>query len=213
MTSPPRGYKFGCICSYVADIAQVRGCKFGCVCSYMTGIAQVWAYKFGCVWSVLFRPAQTGLCKFGWLWSSLTVSRKSAWKTFAWWTFRPRKNKQISPLPPEVPNSPQTPSRPLPAFPPPPGICNQKPIPPPRRLGLPLPPPRAEKNIKYPKRPPSLVQKSEIGEECRLFGACAINSEIFISGNGGWYSRKREGSYGGFCPQLHSHNRNNPSIT
>ena len=46
--------------------------------------------------------------------------------------------------------------RPLPLLEPPPGIFNKKPIPPPsRRLRLPLPPPRAEKNKKYPKRPPS----------------------------------------------------------
>ena len=52
-----------------------RGYKFGCVCSYMAGITQVWRYKFGCahVWSVSFRPTQTGLCKFGWAWSSLKV--------------------------------------------------------------------------------------------------------------------------------------------
>ena len=33
-----------------------RGYKFGCVCSYMAGIIQVWGYKFGCVCSVPFRP-------------------------------------------------------------------------------------------------------------------------------------------------------------
>ena len=33
-----------------------RGYKYGCVCSYMAGTTQVCRYKFGCVWSVSFRP-------------------------------------------------------------------------------------------------------------------------------------------------------------
>ena len=36
--------------------SPARGYKFGCVCSYMAGITQVWAYKFVCVCSVSFRP-------------------------------------------------------------------------------------------------------------------------------------------------------------
>ena len=43
----------------------MRGYKFGCVCSYVAGLILVWSYKFGCVWSVSFRPTQTRLCKFG----------------------------------------------------------------------------------------------------------------------------------------------------
>ena len=63
--------------------------------------------------------------------------------------------KKIILTPPPPQNSPQTPSRPLahpPPFwerPPPPGIFNEKPTPPPSwRLGLPLPFPRSEKNIR-----------------------------------------------------------------
>ena len=36
--------------------SPARGYKFGCVYSYMAGIVQVWGYKFGCVWSGSFRP-------------------------------------------------------------------------------------------------------------------------------------------------------------
>ena len=53
--------------------SPARGYKFGCVCSYIAGITQVWDYKFGCVWSETLRPTQTGLCKLRWVWSSVSL--------------------------------------------------------------------------------------------------------------------------------------------
>ena len=75
--------------------------------------------------------------------------------SFTWRPFRPRK-KIFSPPPPIPPNSLQTPSRPPRPLPPPPGIFNKKNRPPPSLSPrTPLPLPGAEKNKKYPKRPPS----------------------------------------------------------
>ena len=72
----------------------------------------------------------------------------------------PEKNI-YHPPPPKLPNSPQTPSRPLgpsPSWiPPPPGIFNKNRSPPLLAPRTPLPPPRAEKNKKYLKRPPSFA--------------------------------------------------------
>ena len=70
-----------------------------------------------------------------------------------WWTFRARKKYLTIPPPPKkIPNSPQTPSRPLPLLenPPPCGFFNKKPMPPPsQRLGpFPLPERRKIKNIR-----------------------------------------------------------------
>ena len=73
------------------------------------------------------------------------------------------KQKYLAPPPSKFPNSLQTPSRPsapTPCKPPTPllGFSIKDLIPPPSwRLALPLPPPQPEKNIKYPKRPPSFL--------------------------------------------------------
>ena len=81
-------------------------------------------------------------------------NRPNRLRTKSWWEFRPRKKKLVPP-----PNSPQTPFRPLAptrledpllGF----SIKNHPAAPPLPRLGLSLPLPRAEKHIKYPKRPP-----------------------------------------------------------
>ena len=64
--------------------------------------------------------------------------RAGTTNNFTWWTFRPRK-KYLGP-PPEFPNSPQTPSRPLgPSWPPPPllGFSIKNRSLPPQRLRLP----------------------------------------------------------------------------
>ena len=76
----------------------------------------------------------------------------------SWWAFRPRKKKKLVHIPLTPCKHPPDPSPPPPHTrenPPPPGIFNKKsssPFSAPR--GLPLPPSRAEKNRKYPKRPP-----------------------------------------------------------
>ena len=82
---------------------------------------------------------------------------------FSWWTFRPRKKIFRSPPPPKKkkipircrhppgPSGPPLPENPPPLL----GFSIKIDPPPSRRLGLPLPPARAEKNKKYPKRPPS----------------------------------------------------------
>ena len=90
---------------------------------------------------------------------SWLLHRSSA--SSSWWTFRPRQ-KIFSPPPPPPKKSPirrrhpPDPSAPPRETPPPVGFSIKNlPPPPPGALGLPLPRPRAEKNKKYPKRPPS----------------------------------------------------------
>ena len=63
-SSPARGYKFGCVCSYMAGHKDAE---------VMTGHIGTNAPKFVPPrWGrPPFDPTQTGLCKFGWVWSSL----------------------------------------------------------------------------------------------------------------------------------------------
>ena len=64
-----RGYKFGCVCSYITG--QYPGIL-------MTGHIGTNTPKFVPPrWGPPpFDPAQTGLCKFGWVWSSLIIAQK-----------------------------------------------------------------------------------------------------------------------------------------
>ena len=65
-SSPARGYKFGCVCSYMAGQEDAR---------VVTGHIGTNTPKF-CTPSLGGRPrvdpTQTGLCKSGWVWSSLS---------------------------------------------------------------------------------------------------------------------------------------------
>ena len=65
-SSPARGYKFGCVCSYMASHKDA---------GTMTGHIGTNTPKFVHPrWGrPPFDPTQTGLCKFGWVWSSLTL--------------------------------------------------------------------------------------------------------------------------------------------
>ena len=74
-SSPARGYKFGCVCSYMAvheDAGVVTG-HIG------TNTPKFVPPRWG---RPPFDPTQTGLCKFGWVWSSLIdgIDCKSQWK-------------------------------------------------------------------------------------------------------------------------------------
>ena len=64
-SSPARGYKFGCVCSYMAGHEDAW---------VMTGHMGTNTPKFVPCWGrPAFDPTQTGLCKFGWVWSSLKI--------------------------------------------------------------------------------------------------------------------------------------------
>ena len=60
-----RGYKFGCVCSYVAG--DYPGTLI--TCHIGTNTPKFVPPRWG---RPPFDPTQTGLCKFGWVWSSLT---------------------------------------------------------------------------------------------------------------------------------------------
>ena len=77
-SSPARGYKFGCVCSYMAGHEDA---------GVMTGHIGTNTPKFVPPrWGrPPFDPTQTGLCKFGWVWSSL------------------RETTQINKIPPKIP--------------------------------------------------------------------------------------------------------------
>ena len=104
-----------------------------------------------------------------------------------WWTFRPRKKIFSPPPPPPIPQFaadtlPATRplsllQTPLLGFP----IKNRHPPPPPR-LGLPLPPPRAEKNKKYPKRPPSKGLHTNLPIPLTYWGVsiCILEAETVL---------------------------------
>ena len=93
-SSPAKGYKFGCVCSYMAgheDVGVVTG-------HTGTNTPKFVPPRWG---RPQFDPTQTGLCKFGWVWSSLIKkhslghSEASAQKhskgteSTPWGTFRP----------------------------------------------------------------------------------------------------------------------------
>ena len=69
-SSPARGYKFGCVCSYMAGHYPAI---------LMTGHKGTNTPKFvpPCWGPRRFDPTQTGLCKFGWVWSSLKELREN----------------------------------------------------------------------------------------------------------------------------------------
>ena len=77
-SSPARGYKFGCVCSYMAshEDAEVMTGHIG------TNTPNFVPPRWG---RPPFGPTQTGLCKFGWVWSSLRLrAQKNNKLNFLW---------------------------------------------------------------------------------------------------------------------------------
>ena len=64
-SSPARGYKFGCVCSYMAGHYPGILMTFHIGTNTPKFVPPRWG-------RLQFDPTQTGLCKFGWVWSSLT---------------------------------------------------------------------------------------------------------------------------------------------
>ena len=63
-SSPARGYKFGCVCSYMACLTQTWDDTGHVGTNTPKFVPSRWG------WPPL-DPTQMGLCKFGWAWSSL----------------------------------------------------------------------------------------------------------------------------------------------
>ena len=66
-SSPARGYKFGCVCSYMAGVISRQRHDW----PYRNEDAQICTLSLG---MTAFDPTQTGLCKFGRVWSSLSLT-------------------------------------------------------------------------------------------------------------------------------------------
>ena len=111
-SSPARGYKFGCVCSYMASHEDA---------GVVTGHIGTKTPKFVPPrWErPSFDPTQTGLCKFGWVWSSLKESPFSlpiwgniirpltcgACPMFAWYNHNTSSKNSSDKLSPRSPSS------------------------------------------------------------------------------------------------------------
>ena len=71
-SSPTRGYKFGCVCSYMAGHEDVRVVAGHIGTNTPKFVPPRWGRP-------PFDPTQKGLCKFGWVWSSLCWLSCSLW--------------------------------------------------------------------------------------------------------------------------------------